>query len=162
MIRESGRPVRRPRRAVSSCYWNCVGGLICLEVNTNMRIVFVTANTSSNVETLPSDNENVNANRWLKDRDLRAEECGGAGDCAYHVLSRAIEYNDESVDLSDSLIRDGVANELVLNRSDYDGFIVNVGETKTELDTFHETYDEFIGKVREVSKSGINHCFNTE
>ena len=114
---------------------------------------------SSYVDTLPSDNENVNANRWLKDRDLRTEECGGAGDCAYHVLSKATAYNDGIATLLHSEIRNCVAIKIYSNRSDYDAFIVNEAEFDHdhEGDTVHETYEEFVENVLKV-RNPIHFC----
>ena len=111
-----------------------------------------TVQTAANIDTVLSNDENVNAKRWVKRRNLRMVECGGDGDCAYHVLSKATAYDDGIATLLHSEIRNSVAIEISSNRSEYDAFIVHEAEFDHdhEGDTVHETYQEFVENVIKV------------
>jgi len=129
------------------------------QVTDNLSPNLDTVQTAAIIDTVLSNDENVNAKRWTKGRNLRMEECGGDGDCAYHVLSMATEYDDGIATLLHSEIRNRVAIEIHSNRRYYDAFIVNEAEFDHdhEGDTVHGTYQEFVENVLKV-RNPIHFC----
>ena len=116
----------------------------CLDNNTNIFVtgtaLYITAKITTKMSDVlgvePSNKERTNTNRWKGVRNLRIEECGAGGDCAYHVLSKASEYDIYSNTYSAVNIKESVVKELTDNMEDYDGFITNDGNEERGVTLF--------------------------